>query len=304
MVKEAVHFYEPLFSFAQLHFLFLFLIFMPISICSLNSGSNANCYYVGNLHEAVLIDAGLSCRETEKRMKQRGLSMDKVKAIFVSHEHSDHITGIPGLSKKFQLPVYITAATLSSSRIPVEPHLVHSFTHNKAITIGSLSVLPYRKNHDGIDPHSFTISGHGVHVGVITDIGFACKQVIKHFSRCQAVFLESNYCDDMLHNGNYPYHLKKRISGDGGHLSNAQALELFLNYKSADLRLLILAHLSKNNNKPELVKQLFTQHAGATEIAVASRYEASPVFDLTAATAAVQKIKRKMVRHEKQLSLF
>ena len=278
---------------------------MSIFICSLNSGSNANCYYVGNRQEAVLIDAGLSCRETEKRMKQLGLSMEKVRAIFVSHEHSDHITGIPGLSKKFQLPVYITAATLTNSRIPVEAHLVRSFTHNKGVAIGSLSVLPYRKHHDGIDPHSFTVSGHGVHIGVITDIGFACKQVIKHFGKCQAVFLESNYCDNMLQNGNYPYHLKKRISGDDGHLSNAQALELFQQYKSPDLRLLILSHLSKNNNKPELVEQLFTPHAGSTEIFVASRYEASPVFTIEGPEAtAVQRIKRKMEKHERQLSLF
>ena len=144
---------------------------MSLYISSLNSGSNANCYYVGNSQEAVLIDAGLSCRETEKRMKQLGLAMDKVKAIFVSHEHSDHITGVPGISKKFQLPVYITEATHKNCRLPIEPHLIASFNHAKPVVIGNLSVFPFRKSHDAQDPHSFLVSGHGVNVGVIIQSG-------------------------------------------------------------------------------------------------------------------------------------
>jgi len=282
---------------------------MSVFITALNSGSNANCYYIGNNNEAVLIDAGLSCRETEKRMKLLGLPMEKVKALFVSHEHSDHITGIPGLSKKYRLPVYITEATFSNSNIPLDPALMRSFSPAKAVSIGELSVLPFQKRHDAKDPHSFMVSGHGVNIGIITDIGHACKRVIKYFSQCQAVFLESNYCDDMLSNGNYPYHLKRRISSDEGHLSNTQALELFLNYRSSDLSLLILSHLSKNNNKPELVNTLFTQHAGTTKIVVASRYEATPVFCIegtkTAALPATISIKRKrFTPDERQLSLF
>ena len=278
---------------------------MPLYISSLNSGSNANCYYIGNDTEAVLVDAGLSCRETEKRMKQLGLSMEKVKAIFVTHEHSDHITGVPGLSKKFQLPVYITPVTLQHSNIPLQPELVRSFVHNKPVMIVALSILPFRKKHDGKDPHSFMISEKGINVGVITDIGFACKQVIKYFSRCHAVILESNYCDDMLRNGGYPIYLQKRISSDEGHLSNAQALELFRHYRSETLQLLILGHLSKNNNKPELVSQLFTPHAGTTRIVVASRYEASPVFYLEGtAVSPLPSKKTKKVKNERQLSLF
>jgi phosphoribosyl 1,2-cyclic phosphodiesterase len=278
---------------------------MSLYISSLNSGSNANCYYVGNHTDAVLIDAGLSCRETERRMLKVGLEMEKVRAIFISHEHADHITGVAGLSKKYQLPVYITPTTLQHSNIPLEEDRVFSFSHNKTVRIGSLSVLPFRKHHDGVDPHSFTVSYHGAQVGVITDIGFACKQVIKHFGNCQAVFLESNYCDNMLQNGNYPYHLKKRISGDEGHLSNAQALELFQQYRSASLKLLILSHLSKNNNKPELVEELFRPHAGNTEIVVASRYEPSPVYFIEGNTISISpSIKGRPARNEKQLSLF
>ncbi len=281
---------------------------MSLYIASLNSGSNANCYYAGNETEAVLIDAGLSCRETERRMKQLGLPMEKIKAIFVTHEHADHISGVAGLSRKFRLPVYITEATLSSSGLSIEAELVRSFQHNKAITIGALSVLPFRKHHDGADPHSFTISHRGVHVAVITDIGFACKQVIKQFSRCHAAFLESNYCEEMLEKGSYPYPLKRRISGDEGHLSNRQALELFQHYRSDALRLLILSHLSKNNNKPELVESLFAPHAGTAQVYVASRYAVSPVFYVEGGTtvppAARSTTKGRRVKNENQLSLF
>lgn len=296
---------------------------MSLFIASLNSGSNANCYYVGNDQEALLVDAGLSCRETERRMKQLGLSLQKVKALFVSHEHADHISGVPGLSKKYQLPVYITEDTRRNSSIPVEAHLLRDFRHAKAVEIGSLSVIPFRKSHDAADPHSFMISGHGINVGVITDIGYACKRVLKYFSQCHAAFLEANYCEAMLENGNYPYHLQQRIRGDQGHLSNAQALELFQHYRSKDLQLLILSHLSKNNNKPELVEKLFAPHANPTRIVIASRYTASEVFEVKGKDGVEDKIKvqakvergekgvmsrrgvnRKMRENERQLSLF
>lgn len=278
---------------------------MSLYITSLNSGSNANCYYVGNSNEAVLVDAGLSCRETERRMLQLGLSMDKVKAIFVSHEHSDHITGLAGISKKHHLPVYITTATLANCRIPIEPQLVREYQKSKPVKIGGLSIIPFNKNHDAKDPHSFIVSAQGINVGIITDIGYACKQVIKYFSQCHAAFLESNYCADMLANGNYPYHLQKRISSDEGHLSNAQALDLFVNYRSPDLRLLILSHLSKNNNKPELVNRLFSEQAGTTQIVVASRYVATPVFCIEGnGTTVNPKTKRRATTDQRQLSLF
>ena len=278
---------------------------MSIQVCSLNSGSNANCYYIGNSQEAVLVDAGLSCRETERRMKQSGLSMENVKALFISHEHTDHICGLAGISKKYRLPVYVTSDTLRHINMPLDPVLVHPFKHAKPIRVGNLVVTPFNKSHDAADPHSFIVSGYGINTGIITDIGYACKRVIKYFGQCHAVFLESNYCDNMLTNGSYPWYLKKRISSDEGHLSNAQALDLFRHYRSADLRLLVLSHLSKNNNKPKLVEELFTPHAGKTRIFIASRYEASPVFTIESnAIAAVKRPAKKIMKDERQLSLF
>lgn len=283
---------------------------MSLNTASLNSGSNANCYYIGNDTEAVLIDAGLSCRETERRMKKLDLPMEKVKALFISHEHSDHITGLAGIAKKYRLPVYITDHTLRNCHVPVNTSQVYSFAHAKAIRVGQLNITPFKKSHDADDPHSFMVSGNGVNIGIITDIGYACKRVIKYFGQCHAAFLESNYCNDMLMNGHYPWHLKKRISSDHGHLSNAQALELFQHYRSPKLQLLILSHLSKNNNKPELVEKMFTKHAGKVKVFVASRYEPSPVFTVSAGkNIALPNAKRSVGRRfvvadERQLSLF
>jgi len=276
---------------------------MSLFITSLNSGSNGNCYYIGNGTEAVLIDAGISCRETEKRMKPLGLSMSAVRAIFVSHEHADHITGIPVLSKKYELPVYITAPTLLSCGLLIEKRLVHSFRANEIISVGSLSVKAFTKFHDASDPHSFIVSGNDINIGIFTDIGTTCKQVIRHFKKCNAAFLEANYCTDLLANGSYPYFLKQRISGDNGHLSNDQALELFIKHKNPNLSHLILSHLSKNNNSPTLVNRIFKKQAGKTKIIVASRYGETPVYCINAIPQTLP-LKRNEKSSQLQLSLF
>ena len=253
---------------------------MSLYICSLNSGSNGNCYYVGNDHDAVLVDAGISCRETVKRLSRSGLDIGKVRAIFVSHEHSDHIRGVEVLSRRFKLPVFITETTRLSGRLSIEPHLTGTFRASEIVAIGSLLVTPFMKQHDASDPHSFLIEHNGTVAGVFTDIGVGCRHVVSHFSRCHAAFLESNYDEKMLSEGPYPFHLKKRISGGNGHLSNTQALQLFLTYRRPDLSHLLLSHLSEENNCPKLVHDLFSKHAGDTQVVVASRYGESPVFHI------------------------
>ncbi|WP_071781099.1 MBL fold metallo-hydrolase [Adhaeribacter aquaticus] len=260
---------------------------MELYITSLNSGSNGNCYYVGNKQEAVLVDVGLSCRETEKRMGRLGLTMEKVKAIFVSHEHSDHISGIPVLAKKYNLPVYITPDTRHNIRLTWEGISIFPFQAYEPVKIGELSINGFPKFHDAADPHSFVISYEGINVGVFTDIGSSCKHLIRHFSQCHAAFLETNYDDDLLEQGYYPLHLKRRIRGNKGHLSNKQALDLFLTYKPDFMSHLLLAHLSKENNCPKLVKELFTLHAANTEVVVASRYAETPVYTITTSGYAV-----------------
>lgn len=251
---------------------------MSVFVASLNSGSNGNCYYIGNETEAVLIDAGISCREIEKRMQRCGLRMELVKAVFISHEHSDHIRGVETLVKKFQLPLYITEATLNNSRLKPQKDLIRSFTAHKPVRIGQLNVMPFPKSHDAADPFSFTIEHNGVRTGVFTDIGYNCENVIQHFSQCHAAFLEANYDETMLEEGGYPFYLKKRIRSNKGHLSNDQSLELFQKHRAEHLSLLLLSHLSKHNNSPKLVQDLFSAHAGSTTVAVASRYKESDVY--------------------------
>ncbi len=274
---------------------------MSLFITSLNSGSNGNCYYIGNHEEAVLIDAGISCREVEKRMSRIGLSMLNVKAIFVSHEHADHITGVPGISKKHQIPVYFTETTYISSRVPVQDHLLKYFEGGQTIIIGNLAVKPFPKLHDACDPHSFMVTGNKINIGVFTDIGSVCQPLIHHFQQCHAAFLEANYCEHMLANGSYPIYLKRRISSDKGHLSNIQALDLFIRHRPKQLSHLILAHLSKNNNDPSLVHRLFADLAGAVKISVASRYNETEVFEIMYTPPAP--IRQKAIPI-KQLSLF
>ena len=254
---------------------------MSLYVASLNSGSNGNCYYLGNETEAILVDAGISCREIEKRMKRLGLSMKKVKAVFVSHEHIDHIKGIPTLAKKYHLPVYITNATLKYGGLHIEKKLVNHFLPHQPVSIGELRITAFPKFHDAVDPYSFSINNKQITVGVFTDIGKACDHLIRHFKQCHAAFLETNYDEEMLENGSYPPHLKKRIKSETGHLSNAAALELFISHRPSHMTHLFLSHLSMNNNSAELVQQLFQQHANGVKIILASRREETAVYQIT-----------------------
>jgi phosphoribosyl 1,2-cyclic phosphodiesterase len=267
---------------------------MALFVASLNSGSNGNCYYIGSQHEAVLIDAGLSCRETEMRMKRLNLSMHKVKAIFISHEHTDHISGIAGLTKKYKVPVYITPATRQHHTLRVKEQLIVPFKAYEPVSIGQLTVTGFPKFHDARDPHSFLIANESVKVGVFTDIGAVCDHVVQHFSQCHAAFLEANYDEHMLETGPYPLPLKNRIRSNTGHLSNAQALELFRKHRPAFMSHLFLSHISKENNSPVLVEKIFKPVAGDTNIIIASRYRETSVYPIHAQPAA----------KEVQLSLF
>jgi phosphoribosyl 1,2-cyclic phosphodiesterase len=254
---------------------------MSLFITALASGSNGNCYYVGNEKEAVLVDAGVSCKEIEKRMSRLHLSMQKVKAIFISHEHSDHIKGVAVLSRKYKLPVYITTATLRHGRLWLDKELIYSFNDIEPTFIGELMITAFPKHHDAADPYSFMITCKGVRIGVFTDLGTPCNRLLHHFSQCHAAFLESNYDEHMLESGSYPYVLKRRISGDKGHLSNKQALEVFTRHRPSYMSHLFLSHLSKNNNCPTLVSKLFNEHAHGTQIVVASRYEETAVYTIS-----------------------
>jgi phosphoribosyl 1,2-cyclic phosphodiesterase len=275
---------------------------MSLFVTSLNSGSNGNCYYVGTTEEAVLVDGGISRKETEKRMKRLGLSIRKVKAIFVTHEHGDHTHGVSALAKKHNIPVYINERTLYGSRLSILPQLVMPLKAYTPVTIGEMTITGFPKLHDASDPVAFLVESNSVTVGVFTDLGIACDHVIRHFSKCHAAFLEANYDKTMLDNGWYPYHLKERIRGGKGHLSNEQALELFLTHRPPHMSHLFLSHLSQDNNSPRIVRELFNGVCGNTEIVIAGRKKETPIYHIRAYARVAQK-QTSLARAE-QLALF
>lgn len=252
---------------------------MGVYIASLNSGSNGNCYYVGNETTAVLIDAGISCREIEIRMKKCGLNIQLVKAIFISHEHSDHIKGVSVFANRYKVPVYITPSTAKNGPKLIK-HISKPFYAHQPIQIESLSVIPFNKEHDAADPHSFVVSDNGINIAVITDIGVVCNQVSHYFQQCHAAFLESNYDETLLETGRYSQILKDRIRGGKGHISNKQAVKLLDEYSAPHLSLVLLSHLSAENNSPELALQAFANHTNRMQITVASRNQATEIFKI------------------------
>lgn len=249
-----------------------------------------------------MIDAGVSCRETEKRMLKLGLSLKKVKAVFVSHEHTDHISGLVSLVKKYRMPVYITESTFKNSNPKIDAALLRSYSANDTINIGTLTVIPFQKYHDAFDPHSYTVEFAGVKVGVFTDIGAVCNRLVHHFSQCHAAFLEANYDEEMLERGGYPLALKNRIRKGNGHLSNKQAAALFMQHRPAHMSHLLLSHLSKNNNSPKIVKDLFDSIAGKVKIIIASRNKETGVYNIR--HPKVSSVYTLSEAREFQLSLF
>lgn len=279
---------------------------MSLSIASLNSGSNGNCYYVGNSTEGVLIDAGISCRETERRLKRLGLSIKMVKAIFITHEHADHINGLPKLVKKYYLPVYLTPSTKGNLRSGWKEIRSITFQAYEPIPIGRLTVTALPKFHDAVDPHSFIVAHNNINVGVFTDTGRMCQDLVRNFNQCHAAFLESNYDEVMLETGGYPQYLKDRIRKGFGHLSNKEALQLFLNHRPPFMSHLILSHLSANNNKPEIVADLFNRVAGKTAIIIASRKKETLLYQIDGAQSVQNKKPLTPIQEKSnmQLSLF
>lgn len=265
---------------------------MSLFYCSLNSGSNGNCFYIGNQEDAVLIDAGLSCKETEKRMGMLDLKMNLVKAVFITHEHIDHVKGMEMLAKKYNLPVFISTLTLQNSRVPLPAESRKEFSVAAPTIIGKMKIHAVRKFHDAADPYSFVVEQDEWRIGVFTDLGHICNHVSQAMLTCQVLFLESNYDVQMLEEGPYPYHLKKRISDSIGHLSNTQALDWLKCNSTSHLKHLLPAHISAENNHPEKVRSVFEEQFPQLKISLAGRHAATPLFsicDLSIKKAAPEK---------------
>ena len=230
---------------------------MILDIASIASGSNGNCYYLGDGDDAILVDAGISARQIVERMARLGLSVSRLRGILISHEHADHIRGMDVLSRTYAIPVFITQKTYASYGKIVRNSFLNFFSPEKEVTLGGITIHPFRKSHDAAEPCSFSVSCGRKTVAVLTDIGLKCSNVISHIKNADAVFLESNYDDEMLRMSYYPPYLKARISSALGHLSNTQAAMLALEHASSRLRHVFLSHLSANSNTPEIARHTF-----------------------------------------------
>jgi phosphoribosyl 1,2-cyclic phosphodiesterase len=248
-----------------------------VSLCAIASGSNGNCYYIGNHSEAIVIDAGISARQMIDRMHKQKLDPSKVKAIFISHEHADHTNGARVMGKRLNIPVYVTPRTYTAMYARQRPASPRFFEPGTEIKVGSFQIFSFPKNHDAAEPCSFRIVHNGLHVGVFTDIGSPCENVLHHLGHCHALFLEANYDENMLWEGRYPWPLKRRIASEVGHLSNDQAFDLVKNHSGQQLQMVFLSHLSAENNTHEKALERFSELSNKFDIHLTSRYSAGEV---------------------------
>lgn len=217
-------------------------------ICVLASGSKGNAIYIADEHTAILVDAGLSGVEIERRMQRRGLNPQHLQAIVVSHEHSDHLRGVGVLSRRYHLPVYISPLTLAAAPSIGKVYHTQTFNCGHPFNINSLTLHPFSVSHDAADPAGFTIRAGPFKVGLATDLGLVTAIVQHRLQGCQALILEANHDPHMLLTGPYPWELKQRVRGRQGHLSNPETRTLLDTIKHPRLQHVILAHLSEHNN--------------------------------------------------------
>jgi phosphoribosyl 1,2-cyclic phosphodiesterase len=217
----------------------------------LASGSRGNAIYLSDGVTRVLIDAGLSGVEIERRLKSRGLSAQDLDALVVSHEHSDHIQGVGVLSRKYRIPVYINEKTREAAPQLGKLGEQRSFACGTDFMIEDIRVHPFPISHDAADPSGFTLSRGNVKIGIATDLGVATTMVKEHLRGCALLVLEANHDPVMLAEGPYPWPLKQRIKGRTGHLANEDTRSLLHELQHDGLRHVILAHLSDTNNTPE-----------------------------------------------------
>lgn len=223
-----------------------------LAVCVLASGSKGNAIYVSDGQTSILVDAGLSGVEIERRLASANLSSAGLNALLVSHEHSDHIRGVGVMARRYKLPVYISPKTAQAAA----PQLgriddLRHFDLGRTFTINGLEIHPFSTSHDAEESAGFTIGGHGHKLGIATDLGIATGMVKHHLRTCSLLVLEANHDPTMLAEGPYPWPLKQRIKSRNGHLSNEESRDLLAEVKHAGLCHVILAHLSETNNTPQ-----------------------------------------------------
>ncbi|MDF2520223.1 MAG: beta-lactamase domain protein [Clostridia bacterium] len=231
---------------------------MSIRLCSLSSGSSGNCIYVGTEDSGVLIDCGISGKEIFEGLKNIGVCTSNIKGILVTHEHSDHTKGIGVVSRKLNIPIYANAKTwegIGGSIGNIKTENIKMFDTGKDFYINEINIKPYSIPHDAADPVGYSFTQENRKVCIATDLGHFSEEVKANIKASDMVLLESNHDIEMLKVSQYPYFLKRRILSDVGHLSNEAAGAAVLELLESGVRRILLGHLSKENNFPELAYQ-------------------------------------------------
>ncbi len=261
-------------------------------LCSIASGSSGNCIYVGSDATHLLIDVGISGKRTEIGLNTLELSGKDVDGILITHEHSDHVAGLGVLSRKYGIPIYATKGTIEAilkngGKNAPDSSLFHEIKADEKLVIKDLTVSPMRISHDAAEPVAYRFSYDKKKVAVCTDLGVFNEYTVECLKGMDALLLEANHDINMLQVGPYPYYLKQRILGDRGHLSNENAGRLLNRILHDDLKTIVLGHLSKENNMPELAYEAVRMEITMGEnpykaedfrIMVADRSNPSPII--------------------------
>ena len=244
-----------------------------MEVCALASGSSGNCFYVSNGNEGILIDAGINAKQICEKLNEVGKKASSVKAIFLTHEHIDHVRGTDVFARKFNIPIFVTKGTVENCFICSENNLVKIIKNNDCVNLFGMKIEAFSKSHHAADPVSYNVYFKRK-ISIITDAGYGCKNIRKHISGSDFLIMEANHDEKMLENGPYPYFLKNLIKSDVGHLSNRQAALCVLEHSSKKLKNIVLAHLSKINNNPALALKTFSS-------ILKERIDVSPQIDLS-----------------------
>lgn len=226
-------------------------------LCSIASGSSGNCIYVGSDKTHLLVDTGISKKRIEEGLKELDVKGEELTGILVTHEHSDHIQGLGVFSRKYGIPIYATPGTLEgikncSSLGKMPDGLYHPVQIDEKFTLGDITVDPFKISHDANEPSGYRLECGGKSVAVATDLGKYDDYTVEKLQNLNAILLEANHDIHMLEVGTYPYHLKRRVMGDKGHLSNELSGKLLCDILHDDLKYIVLGHLSKENNYAKL----------------------------------------------------
>jgi phosphoribosyl 1,2-cyclic phosphodiesterase len=231
---------------------------MPLRLCVLASGSSGNCIYIGTPTRHVLVDAGLSGRETARRLAVLGLSLEQISAVCVTHEHDDHRASLPVLHRRSGVALYANSGTVQAIQAGLRDQTAiqwNVFATGSPFDVGDLRFEPFSVPHDSYDPVGFVVGYGASRIGIVTDIGTPTALVRQRLRDCDVLVLESNHDEQLLKDADRPWSLKQRIMGRQGHLSNAQAAELISEVAGPRLKVVYLAHLSSDCNRPHLAER-------------------------------------------------